>query len=285
MRPAAAEWDEREETPWPIIQEAAKIGLYGFEALAQFCADPTGLTLPIVNEELFWGDAGIGMAIMGTVARRRRRSSASGTPRADRRVDPAVLRHAGRPEGRRVLRLRARRRLRRLLAAHARALRRGHGRVGPQRPEGVGDQRRHRRTSTSSSPRSTPSSARAARPRSSIPPGHARASRWARRSRSTACAPRTPPTSSSTTAASPAACLLGGKEKLDERLARAREGTRVAQRRPRWRPSRPRRPTVGAQALGIARAAYEYALDYAKEREQFGRRSSRTRRSRSRSPT
>jgi hypothetical protein len=32
------------------------------------------------------------------------------------------------------------------------------------------------------------------------------------------------------------------------------------------------RPSVGAQALGIARAAYEYALDYAKEREQFGRR-------------
>lgn len=28
VRPAAAEWDEREETPWPVIQEAAKIGLY-----------------------------------------------------------------------------------------------------------------------------------------------------------------------------------------------------------------------------------------------------------------
>jgi acyl-CoA dehydrogenase len=28
---------------------------------------------------------------------------------------------------------------------------------------------------------------------------------------------------------------------------------------------------VGAQAIGIARAAYEYALDYAKERKQFGR--------------
>ena len=36
--PAAAEWDEREETPWPIIGEAQKIGLYGFEALAQFWA-------------------------------------------------------------------------------------------------------------------------------------------------------------------------------------------------------------------------------------------------------
>ena len=31
------------------------------------------------------------------------------------------------------------------------------------------------------------------------------------------------------------------------------------------------RPLVGAQAIGIARAAYEYSLDYAKEREQFGR--------------
>ncbi|MFZ8917375.1 MAG: acyl-CoA dehydrogenase family protein, partial [Ilumatobacteraceae bacterium] len=29
MRPAAEEWDDREEFPWPIVQEAAKIGLYG----------------------------------------------------------------------------------------------------------------------------------------------------------------------------------------------------------------------------------------------------------------
>src|SRR3989440_10294918 len=66
VRRAASEWDEREETPWPVIQEAAKIGLYGFEALAQFWLDPTGITFPIVNEELFWGDAGIGMSLMGT---------------------------------------------------------------------------------------------------------------------------------------------------------------------------------------------------------------------------
>jgi acyl-CoA dehydrogenase len=66
VRPAAAEWDEREETPWPVIQEAAKIGLYSFEGLTQFWADTSGLSLPIVNEELFWGDAGIGMSIMGT---------------------------------------------------------------------------------------------------------------------------------------------------------------------------------------------------------------------------
>jgi len=66
VRPAASEWDEREQTPWPIIREAAKIGLYGMEGFGQFWADPTGLTMPIVNEELFWGDAGIGLSIMGT---------------------------------------------------------------------------------------------------------------------------------------------------------------------------------------------------------------------------
>src|SRR3954471_797041 len=66
VRPAAHEWDEKESTPWPIIKEAADIGLYSFEGLAQFFADESGLLLPIVNEELFWGDAGIGMAIMGT---------------------------------------------------------------------------------------------------------------------------------------------------------------------------------------------------------------------------
>src|SRR3982074_1638865 len=66
IRPAAHEWDEKEQTPWPSSRGAARIGLYGFEGLAQFFADPTGLTLPIVNEELFWGDAGIGMSIMGT---------------------------------------------------------------------------------------------------------------------------------------------------------------------------------------------------------------------------
>ena len=34
IRPAGEEWDEREETPWPIIQEAAKIGLYGMDFMA-----------------------------------------------------------------------------------------------------------------------------------------------------------------------------------------------------------------------------------------------------------
>ena len=66
IRPAAHEWDEREETPWPILQEAAKVGIYGFQLFAQGTGDSTGLGLPIVMEELFWGDAGIGLSITGT---------------------------------------------------------------------------------------------------------------------------------------------------------------------------------------------------------------------------
>src|SRR5205809_5508636 len=66
IRPAASEWDEREETPWPVIQEAAKIGLYSLDFYAQQFFDPTGLGLPMTMEELFWGDAGIGLSIVGT---------------------------------------------------------------------------------------------------------------------------------------------------------------------------------------------------------------------------
>src|SRR5437868_9237345 len=67
VRPAASEWDEREETPWPIIQEAANIGLYSVDFIFNCFEDGTGLMLPLVNEELFWGDAGIGLSIFGSV--------------------------------------------------------------------------------------------------------------------------------------------------------------------------------------------------------------------------
>ena len=69
----------------------------------------------------------------------------------------------------------------------------------------------------------------------------------------------------------PAGNVLGGKEKLDERLARVREGKK-GNSQAAMQTFESSRPTVGAQALGIARAAYEYALEYAKEREQFGRK-------------
>src|SRR5256885_7962334 len=66
IRPAGPEWDQREETPWPIIEEAANIGLYSWEFIANAFSDPTGITFPMVSEELCWGDAGITLALLGT---------------------------------------------------------------------------------------------------------------------------------------------------------------------------------------------------------------------------
>src|ERR1700756_5421677 len=64
IRPVAAEYDRAQEVPWPVLQEAARQGLYGWELYAQLSVDPTGLSLPILMEELFWGCAGIGLSIV-----------------------------------------------------------------------------------------------------------------------------------------------------------------------------------------------------------------------------
>ncbi len=64
IRPAAPEFDRAQEFPWPVVAEAARQGLYGWELYAELTADPTGLSLPILMEELFWGCAGIGLSIV-----------------------------------------------------------------------------------------------------------------------------------------------------------------------------------------------------------------------------
>ena len=66
IRPVAAEYDETEEFPWPVLKKAAEVGLYGFDIYLQQQQDPTGLTLALITEEIFWGCAGIGLALMGT---------------------------------------------------------------------------------------------------------------------------------------------------------------------------------------------------------------------------
>src|SRR5919201_4152860 len=66
IRPVAAEYDETEEFPWPVVKKAAEVGLYGFDLYLQYQSDNTGLSLPIIMEEICWGCAGIGLAIFGT---------------------------------------------------------------------------------------------------------------------------------------------------------------------------------------------------------------------------
>jgi len=48
--------------------------------VANCFADPTGLLLPLVNEEMAWGDAGIALAILASDSRRGRDRRQAGTP-------------------------------------------------------------------------------------------------------------------------------------------------------------------------------------------------------------
>jgi acyl-CoA dehydrogenase len=67
IRPVAPEYDETEEFPWPVVKKAAEIGLYSMEFWAEMVTpDPTGLVLPLVMEEGSWGCAGISLGIFGT---------------------------------------------------------------------------------------------------------------------------------------------------------------------------------------------------------------------------
>jgi alkylation response protein AidB-like acyl-CoA dehydrogenase len=67
----------------------------------------------------------------------------------------------------------------------------------------------------------------------------------------------------------PGRCLIGGKERLDERLSRVRSGGSSGEQAAMKTFERSR-PSVAAMAVGVARAAVEYATDYARNRVQFG---------------
>jgi acyl-CoA dehydrogenase len=267
VRPAASEWDEREETPWPVIQEAAKIGLYGFEGLAQFWADETGLSLPIVNEELFWGDAGIGMSIFGTslaVAA----IFGQGTPEQLGEWIPQCFGTAEEPKvaafcasepdaGSDVSAIRTTAKYDE--AADEWVL---NGQKAWATNGGIADVH----VVIASIDRELGSRGHAA---FVIPPGTKGCEQGAKVKKHGLRASHTADVHLDDCRV-PGSCLLGGKEKLDERLARVREGKK-SKSQAAMQTFEASRPTVGAQAVGIARAAYEYSLGYAKERVQFGK--------------
>ncbi|MEO8091277.1 MAG: acyl-CoA dehydrogenase family protein [bacterium] len=267
VRPAAAEWDEREETPWPVIQEAAKIGLYGFEALAQFWADPSGLTLPIANEELFWGDAGIGMSIMGSSLAVAAIFGNGGPDQLAEWVpqcfgsadDPKVAAFcSSEPDaGSDVSAIRT-------SASYDEAKDEWviNGQKAWVTNGGIADVH----VVIATVDRELGSRGHAA---FVVPPQTKGLEQGAKVRKHGIRASHTADVHLDDCRI-PGSCLLGGKEKLDERLARVREGKR-AKSQAAMRTFELSRPTVAAQALGIARAAYEYSLDYAKERVQFGR--------------
>src|SRR5262245_22030876 len=267
VRPAAHEWDEKEEFPWPVVQEAAKIGLYGFESVAQFWADPTGLTFPIVNEELFWGDAGIGMSIFGTTLAAAgifgsgtQEQMASWIPQCYGTEDEIALAAfcASEPDaGSDVSAIRT-------TAKYDEA--KDEWVINGQKAWATNGGIANVHVVIAYVDRELGSRGHAA---FVIPPGPPGCEQGAKVKKDGLRASHTADVHLDDCRV-PGSCLLGGKEKLDERLARVREG-KSGKSQAAMQTFEASRPVVGAQALGIARAAYEYALGYAKEREQFGR--------------
>ena len=270
IRPAGREWDEKEETPWPIIEEAARIGLYSFEFIANAFADPTGLTLALVSEELCWGDAGITLALLGT-SLGVSGIIGSGTPA---QIGEWVPQCFGTPDDIHM-------------AAFAVSESDAGSDVSSLRTRATYDEAKDEWVINGAKTWITNGGI------TKVPTIHVVVAsvdpELKSRGHASFIVPAGTPGVSmgqkfkkmgiraSHTAEVvfddvriPGNLLLGGKEKLDGRIARAKEGksSRVQAAMSTFEASR---PLVGAQAIGIARAAYEYALEYAKQREAFGK--------------
>jgi acyl-CoA dehydrogenase len=268
VRPVAAEWDEREAFPWPVVAEAAKIGLYGFDFVANAFADPTGLTFPVALEELFWGDAGIGLAIFGS-SLAAAGIVANGTPEQVGEWVPQCYGTADRVQ----------------LGAFCVSEPDAGSDVSSLRTRAVYDEARDEWVLNGTKAWITNGGIadvhvvvatvdRALRGRGQasfvVPPATAGLRQGAKYRKHGIRASHTAEVVLDDVRV-PGGCLLGGRERLEERLARAREAGRSGAKQPALATFEATRPSVGAQALGIARAAYEAALDYAKERRAFGR--------------
>jgi len=268
IRPAAHEWDEREEFPMPIVQEAARIGLYSWEFAANANEDKTGLTYPVAAEELFWGDAGIGLAIFGSglaaagiVGNGTKEQIFEWVPQCYGTADKVQLGAFCVSEadaGSDVSSLRTR-------AVYDGATDEWviNGTKAWITNGGIADV--HVVVAAVD-----PALKGRGQASFVVPPGTRGLSMGQKYKKHGIRASHTAEVVLDDVRV-PGSCLLGGKDKLDEKLARAREATHTGQKQPAMSTFEATRPTVAAQAIGIARAAYEFALDYAKERKAFGK--------------
>ena len=269
LRPAGQEWDDREEFPWPIVQEAAKIGLYGFDFFANMSmADPTGLMMPISLEELFWGDAGIALAIFGS-GLAAAGIAGNGTPEQVMEWVPQCFGTEDNIQ----------------LGAYCVSEPDAGSDVSSLRTKAEYDEAKDEWVLNGTKAwatnggiadihvvTATVDAALGSRGQASfvIPKGVAGIEQGQKYKKHGIKASHTAEVVL-TDCRIPGRMLLGGKEKLDGKLAKAREGQKTGEKQPAMATFEATRPAVAAMAVGIARAAYEIALEYAHEREAFGK--------------
>jgi alkylation response protein AidB-like acyl-CoA dehydrogenase len=267
IRPAAAEWDEREETPWPILEEAAKIGLYSIDFFAQQWFEPSGLGTPVAFEEIYWGDAGIGLSLTGSCLAAIAVSS-NGTPEQMGEWLPQMFGGPGDVK----------------LGAFCSSEADAGSDVGAIRTKAVYHEATDEWVLNGTKAWATNGGiadvhvvvasvnpALGSRGQASfiIPPGTKGLSQGQKFRKLGVRASHTAEVVLDDVRV-PGRCLVGGKERLDARLARLAEGG-AAGEQAAMKTFEASRPTVAAMAVGVARAAVEYATEYATERVQFGK--------------
>ncbi len=265
IRPAAAEYDASQEFPWPVLRKAAEAGLYSLDVYLRHQDDPTGLTLPILMEEAFWGDAGIGLCLFGT-GLPLAALAGSGTPEQLLEWAPKMF---GTPDDPAVgaFGVTEPQAGSDVASLETRAVRDGdewvlNGRKVFITNGGVASvylivatvdpDLGHRGQATF-----IVSSAD-----EGISPGKKEDKLGIRASDTTEVILED--------CRIPADRVLGGMEKLEGKLERARRGESTGRSSQALQTFERTRPFVAVQAIGIARAAFEFARDYAKERVAFG---------------
>jgi alkylation response protein AidB-like acyl-CoA dehydrogenase len=267
IRPAAAEWDEREQTPWPLLEEAAKIGLYSLDFYATQYLEASGLGIPLAFEELFWGDAGIGLSLVGS-SLAAVSVVANGTPEQVGEWCPQMFGEPGdvklgafcssEPEaGSDVAAIRTR-------ASYDES-------HDEWLLNGVKTWVTNGGIANVHVVVASVDPALGARGQASfiVPPGTAGLTMGQKFRKHGIRASHTAEVVLDDVRI-PGRCVVGGRDKLEERLARARSGERSGGQAA-MKTFEASRPGVAAMAVGVARAAAEFAADYAQTRVQFGR--------------
>jgi alkylation response protein AidB-like acyl-CoA dehydrogenase len=266
MRPAAAEWDEREETPWPIIEEAAKIGLYSLDFFGTQWLDPSGLGMVVAFEELFWGDAGIGLSLSGSGLAAVAVAS-NGTEEQIGEWLPQMFGSPGDVK----------------LGAFCSSEPDAGSDVGAIRTRAVYHEATDEWVLNGTKTWATNGGiadvhvvvasvdpALGSRGQASfiVPPGTPGLSQGQKFRKHGIRASHTAEVILDDVRI-PGRCLVGGKERLDARLARIASGGSAGEQAAMKTFERSR-PSVAAMAVGVARAALEFATEYSTQRVQFG---------------
>ncbi len=266
IRPVASQYDETEDFPWPVLSKAAEIGLYGLDYYKMIAEDESGVLQPLLVEELAWGCAGIALGLLGTglplVA-----LMSSGTPDQFAEWAPRMFGTVEKPAvgafavtepgaGSDVSSLRTR------------ATKDGddwvlNGQKVFITNGGIADV--HVVVATVD-----PALGHRGQASFLIPPGTEGLRQGKKERKLGIRASHTAEVLLENCRVS-GDCLLGGEERLNAKLERGRNKDQAKTSSGALKTFEATRPIVGAQAIGIARAAFEFARDYARERTQFGK--------------